>query len=89
MNIDGHFLKKPVNELIQKQEFLAVPLMTGVTDHEVSWILHAELVNSKTEISKMCKSIASKEHCIVVSLELILCLLIVLPGNKLGRGYQS
>ncbi|XP_075870945.1 uncharacterized protein ces2b [Nelusetta ayraudi] len=41
MNVDGHFLKKPINELIQKQEFLTVPLMTGVTDHEAGWILRS------------------------------------------------
>lgn len=38
---DGQFLKKTVKEVIQKKEFLTVPFMTGVTDHEFSWILKA------------------------------------------------
>ncbi|XP_061825929.1 fatty acyl-CoA hydrolase precursor, medium chain-like [Nerophis lumbriciformis] len=41
INIDGVFLKKPLNELFEKQEILNVPFMTGVNDHEGGWLLPA------------------------------------------------
>ncbi|XP_068169170.1 cocaine esterase [Antennarius striatus] len=36
---DGHFLTKPVDELLRKHEFLTVPFMTGVNDDEGAWLL--------------------------------------------------
>lgn len=36
---DGHFLKKPIPELIQKHEFHTLPLMTGVNNDEGGWLL--------------------------------------------------
>lgn len=39
ISTDGHFLKKPINELIQKQEFHIVPLMTGVNNDEGGFLL--------------------------------------------------
>ncbi|XP_030282105.1 liver carboxylesterase 2-like [Sparus aurata] len=37
VNVDGHFLTKPVDELFQKHELLTVPFMTGVNDDEGGW----------------------------------------------------
>ncbi|XP_070827790.1 fatty acyl-CoA hydrolase precursor, medium chain-like [Chaetodon trifascialis] len=39
INVDGHFLRKPVDELFRKHELLTVPFMTGVNDHEGGWLL--------------------------------------------------
>ncbi|XP_041794566.1 fatty acyl-CoA hydrolase precursor, medium chain-like [Chelmon rostratus] len=39
LNIDGHFLRKPVDELLHKHELHTVPFMTGVNDHEWGWFL--------------------------------------------------
>uniref|UniRef100_A0A3B3BZI5 Carboxylic ester hydrolase n=1 Tax=Oryzias melastigma TaxID=30732 RepID=A0A3B3BZI5_ORYME len=39
INVDGHFLKKPVPEVYQKREVLNVPFMTGTTNHEAGWLL--------------------------------------------------
>ncbi|XP_061678945.1 cocaine esterase [Syngnathoides biaculeatus] len=39
INIDGHFLTKPVNELFEKHEIPNVPFMTGVNDHEGGWLV--------------------------------------------------
>uniref|UniRef100_A0A671U4M1 Carboxylesterase type B domain-containing protein n=1 Tax=Sparus aurata TaxID=8175 RepID=A0A671U4M1_SPAAU len=39
VNIDGHFLTKPVDELFQKHELLTVPFMTGANDDEGGWLL--------------------------------------------------
>uniref|UniRef100_A0A671U2J3 Carboxylesterase type B domain-containing protein n=1 Tax=Sparus aurata TaxID=8175 RepID=A0A671U2J3_SPAAU len=39
INVDGHFLTKPVDELFQKHELLTVPFMTGVNDDEGGWSL--------------------------------------------------
>ncbi|XP_073327501.1 uncharacterized protein ces2b isoform X4 [Pagrus major] len=39
INVDGHFLTKPVDELFQKHELLTVPFMTGVNDDEGGWLL--------------------------------------------------
>ncbi|XP_028264405.1 fatty acyl-CoA hydrolase precursor, medium chain [Parambassis ranga] len=39
INIDGHFLRKPVAELFHKQELLTVPFMTGVNNDEGGWSL--------------------------------------------------
>ncbi|XP_068595370.1 cocaine esterase-like [Brachionichthys hirsutus] len=36
---DGHFLRKPVNELLAKKEILTLPFMTGVNDDEGGWLL--------------------------------------------------
>lgn len=36
---DKIFLPKPVEELLQNQEFHKVPLMTGVTNDEFGWVL--------------------------------------------------
>lgn len=39
VSIDGHFLTKPVPELLRKHELLTIPLMTGVNDDEGGFIL--------------------------------------------------
>uniref|UniRef100_UPI0037E90D69 cocaine esterase n=1 Tax=Semicossyphus pulcher TaxID=241346 RepID=UPI0037E90D69 len=39
INVDGHFLTKPVDELFNKLELLTVPFMTGVTNDEGGWLL--------------------------------------------------
>ncbi|XP_026195604.1 fatty acyl-CoA hydrolase precursor, medium chain-like isoform X2 [Anabas testudineus] len=39
INVDGHFLTKPVDELFQKHELLTVPVMTGVTNDEAGWLV--------------------------------------------------
>nr|XP_046248919.1 cocaine esterase-like [Scatophagus argus] len=39
LNVDGHFLTKPVDELFHKHELLMVPFMTGVNDDEGGWLL--------------------------------------------------
>uniref|UniRef100_A0A3Q3DZC8 Carboxylic ester hydrolase n=1 Tax=Labrus bergylta TaxID=56723 RepID=A0A3Q3DZC8_9LABR len=39
INVDGHFLTKPVDELFQKHELLTVPFMTGVNNDEGGWLL--------------------------------------------------
>ncbi|XP_063336004.1 uncharacterized protein LOC134631524 [Pelmatolapia mariae] len=39
INVDGHFLTKPVDELFRKHELHAVPFMTGVNNDEGGWIL--------------------------------------------------
>ncbi|XP_039881263.1 carboxylesterase 5A-like [Simochromis diagramma] len=39
VNVDGHFLTKPVDELFRKHELHAVPFMTGVNNDEGGWIL--------------------------------------------------
>uniref|UniRef100_A0A672GAF3 Carboxylesterase type B domain-containing protein n=1 Tax=Salarias fasciatus TaxID=181472 RepID=A0A672GAF3_SALFA len=39
MHADGHFLTKPVNELLQSHEILTVPFMIGVNNDEMGWML--------------------------------------------------
>ncbi|XP_031615480.2 cocaine esterase-like isoform X1 [Oreochromis aureus] len=39
VNVDGHFLTKPVDELFRKHELLTVPFMTGVNNDEAGWML--------------------------------------------------
>ncbi|XP_077423293.1 cocaine esterase [Vanacampus margaritifer] len=39
INADGHFLTKPINELLEKHEIQNVPFMTGVNDHESGWLI--------------------------------------------------
>ena len=46
VNVDGHFLTKPVDELFQKHELLTVPFMTGVNDDEGGWLLAGVSVNA-------------------------------------------
>ena len=46
INVDGHFLTKPVDELFQKHELLTVPFMTGVNDDEGGWLLAGVSVNA-------------------------------------------
>ena len=46
VNVDGHFLTKPVDELFQKHELLTVPFMTGVNDDEGGWLLPGVSVNA-------------------------------------------
>lgn len=36
---DKIFLPKPVEELLQNQEFHKVPIITGVTNDEFGWLL--------------------------------------------------
>ncbi|CAM4735060.1 unnamed protein product [Leuciscus chuanchicus] len=37
--VDSHFLPKPVEEIIRKQEFSKVPLITGITDDEFGYLM--------------------------------------------------
>ncbi|XP_071359110.1 cocaine esterase [Trachinotus anak] len=39
INVDGHFITKPVDELFHKHELLTVPFMTGVNNDEGGWLL--------------------------------------------------
>ncbi|KAL4005949.1 hypothetical protein ACER0C_005662 [Sarotherodon galilaeus] len=39
VNVDGHFLTKPVDELFHKHELHTVPFMTGVNNDEGGWML--------------------------------------------------
>ncbi|KAF3688977.1 Fatty acyl-CoA hydrolase precursor, medium chain [Channa argus] len=39
INVDGHFLTKPLDELFHKHELLTVPFITGVNNHEGGWLL--------------------------------------------------
>lgn len=39
VTVDKIFLPKPVEELLQNQEFHKVPLMTGVNNDEFGWVL--------------------------------------------------
>uniref|UniRef100_A0A669F0W0 Carboxylic ester hydrolase n=1 Tax=Oreochromis niloticus TaxID=8128 RepID=A0A669F0W0_ORENI len=39
VNVDGHFLTKPVDELFRKHELHAVPFMTGANNDEGGWML--------------------------------------------------
>ncbi|KAL1247761.1 hypothetical protein QQF64_023137 [Cirrhinus molitorella] len=39
--MDSYFLPKPVEEIIKKQEFSKVPLITGITDDEFGFLLPA------------------------------------------------
>ncbi|XP_041651212.1 uncharacterized protein ces2b isoform X2 [Cheilinus undulatus] len=39
INVDGHFLRKPVDELFNKHELLKIPFMTGVNNDEGGWLL--------------------------------------------------
>ncbi|KAI4788079.1 hypothetical protein KUCAC02_036083 [Chaenocephalus aceratus] len=39
VNIDGHFLRKTVDELFRTHELLTVPFMTGINNDEGGWML--------------------------------------------------
>ncbi|TRY99241.1 hypothetical protein DNTS_017485, partial [Danionella cerebrum] len=39
VTVDGHFIPKPVDELLQSHEFSKVPLMTGITNDECGFLL--------------------------------------------------
>uniref|UniRef100_A0A3Q0QSW7 Carboxylic ester hydrolase n=1 Tax=Amphilophus citrinellus TaxID=61819 RepID=A0A3Q0QSW7_AMPCI len=39
VNVDGHFLTKPVNELFHKHEFLTIPFMAGINNDEGGWLV--------------------------------------------------
>uniref|UniRef100_A0A672GBY3 Carboxylic ester hydrolase n=1 Tax=Salarias fasciatus TaxID=181472 RepID=A0A672GBY3_SALFA len=39
INVDGHFLRKPVDELFRKHELQTVPFMTGVNNDEGGFLL--------------------------------------------------
>uniref|UniRef100_A0A3P8SGA3 Carboxylesterase type B domain-containing protein n=1 Tax=Amphiprion percula TaxID=161767 RepID=A0A3P8SGA3_AMPPE len=39
ISADGHFLMKPVDELLRKHELLTVPFMTGVNNDEGGWLI--------------------------------------------------
>ncbi len=39
--LDSYFLPKPVEEIVQKQEFSKVPLITGITNDEFGFLLAA------------------------------------------------
>ncbi|KAM7002765.1 cocaine esterase-like [Tautogolabrus adspersus] len=45
INVDGHFLTKPVAELIHKKELLTIPFMTGVTNDEGGYLLVQASIN--------------------------------------------
>uniref|UniRef100_A0A3Q1ETV6 Carboxylic ester hydrolase n=1 Tax=Acanthochromis polyacanthus TaxID=80966 RepID=A0A3Q1ETV6_9TELE len=48
ISADGHFLKKPADELLRKHELLTVPFMTGVNNDEGGWILMLKYDSSST-----------------------------------------
>lgn len=37
--IDGVFLKGPPEEVLKNKEFLKVPMVVGVVNHEFGWIM--------------------------------------------------
>lgn len=39
ITIDGHYLTKPINELFHQKDFLTVPFMTGINNHEGGFVL--------------------------------------------------
>ncbi len=39
--LDSYFLPKPVEDIVQKQEFSKVPLITGITNDEFGFLLAA------------------------------------------------
>ncbi|XP_036007079.1 cocaine esterase-like isoform X1 [Fundulus heteroclitus] len=39
INVDGHFLTKPVPELFQTHQLLTVPFMTGINNHEGGFLI--------------------------------------------------
>lgn len=39
INVDGHFLTKPVDELFHKHELITVPYMTGVNSDEAGLLV--------------------------------------------------
>ncbi|XP_028304898.1 liver carboxylesterase 2-like isoform X2 [Gouania willdenowi] len=39
INVDGHFLKKSVDELFEKHELLTIPFMTGFNSDEGGWLM--------------------------------------------------
>ncbi|CAN9499148.1 unnamed protein product [Ophioblennius macclurei] len=41
VNVDGHFLRKPVDELFSKQKILTIPFLTGVNNDEGGFLLPA------------------------------------------------
>lgn len=45
INVDGHFLIKPVDELFHEHELLTVPFITGVNSDEGGWLLAEVSVN--------------------------------------------
>lgn len=81
MNIDGYFLEKPINELIQKRESLTVPLLTGVNNHEGGWLLAHVSLNQLIRILHWALYFCPFHNSV--------CLLIVLWWTKLDRGDRS
>lgn len=47
INVDGHFLTKPVDEQFHERELLTVPFMTGINNDEGGWLLSGVSVNAK------------------------------------------
>ncbi len=39
VTVDGRFLPKPAEELLQSQQFNKVPLITGITNDECGYLL--------------------------------------------------
>ncbi|KAM4734560.1 pyrethroid hydrolase Ces2e-like isoform 2-T2 [Anableps anableps] len=39
VNVDGHFLTKPVPELLHRHKLLTVPFMTGINNHEGGFVI--------------------------------------------------
>lgn len=50
VNVDGHFLLKPVDELFRDRALLTVPFMTGVNDDEGGWLLTNVSTNAKLSL---------------------------------------
>ncbi|XP_029952404.1 carboxylesterase 5A-like [Salarias fasciatus] len=46
INVDGHFLRKPVDELFRKHELQTVPFMTGVNNDEGGFLLPFHFIPS-------------------------------------------
>ena len=93
-NVDGHFLKKHMDELLQKHELLTVPFMIGVNNDEAGWSLAAVSVN----ITEICVTeeitdfqISPWKHdCFaLVHVWNVKCLPLALCSSKLDRGIRS
>lgn len=50
ININGHFLKKPMIELYRKHELLTVPFMTGINNHEGGFLLSDVSAESRSHL---------------------------------------
>uniref|UniRef100_A0A3P9CP35 Carboxylesterase type B domain-containing protein n=1 Tax=Maylandia zebra TaxID=106582 RepID=A0A3P9CP35_9CICH len=67
VNVDGHFLTKPVDELFRKHELHAVPFMTGVNNDEGGWIAQwsqTELMQTPLDVTILLSPTCSTDEYI-------------------------